>query len=81
MRTSQSFSFVGLTEAYDQFKNQFCHTLGITSGEQKLQSNKSEYYRLFDPNDPEVRAALEPLVEYDLKLYEFVSDRFWQDKL
>lgn len=76
-----NFSSVGLTEAYDHFKKQFCHTIGVTSGEQKLQSNKSEYYHLFDLADPEVRAALEPLVEFDLKLYEFVSDRFWQDKL
>ena len=75
------FSSVGLTEAYDHFKNQFCHSIAITSGEQKLQSNKSEHYQLFDLAEPDVKAALRPLVEYDLKLYKFVSTRFWQDKV
>ena len=70
---------VGLTEAYDRFKTQFCDSIGIVSKEQKLQSNKSEYYRLFELSKPEVRSALFPLVEFDLKLYQFVSERFWQE--
>ena len=73
------FRSVGLTEAYDRFKTQFCDSIGIVSKEQKLQSNKSEYYRLFELSKPEVRTALFPLVEFDLKLYQFVSERFWQE--
>ncbi|MGI9537584.1 MAG: hypothetical protein ACR2PB_10960 [Desulfocapsaceae bacterium] len=76
-----NFSSVGLTEAYNHFKKQFCHSIGVAPGEQKLQSNKSEYYQLLDLADPKVKAALQPLVNYDLKLYEFVSARFWQNKI
>lgn len=73
------FSSVGLTEAYDHFRLKICESLGIDSVEQELQSNKSEYYRLFDLTDTEVRDGLRPLVEYDLQLYQFVTSRFWPE--
>ncbi len=75
------FQSIGLTEAYDSFKEQFCQIIGVEAVEQKLQSNKSAYYRLFDLADQAIRAVLLPLVQYDLKLYEFVSERFWKIKI
>ena len=73
------FSSVGLTEAYERFKKQFCDSVVITPAEQKLQSNKAEHYQLFDLADSKVRSALRPLVEFDLQLYETVSANFWQN--
>lgn len=73
------FSSVGLTECYEQFRTRFCESIGVVSAEQTLKSNKSEYYRLFDLTDPDIRETLQPLVECDLTLYEHVTDRFgWE---
>ncbi len=69
------FRAVGLTEAYDRFREQFCDIIGVTDTEQTLRSNRSAEYRLFDLSDQPVRQVLRPLVAYDMKLYEFVSER------
>lgn len=69
------FRAVGLTEAYDRFRKQFCDFIGITDAEQTLRSNRSDTYRLFDLSDHSVRQSLLPLVQYDMGLYEFVSKR------
>lgn len=72
------FSLVGLTEGYDQFLEVVCRTIGIPTRSQDLQSNKSDYYHLFDHSDGDIKTAFLPLVHYDLKLYELVSKKFWQ---
>lgn len=71
------FRSVGLTEAYDAFRDQFCEDQGLALQTQNLQSNKSGYYRLFDLSNQMIRDALEPLVAYDLDLYHYVSKQFW----
>jgi hypothetical protein len=69
------FRAVGLTEAYDRFREQFCDIIGVNDGKQALRSNRSPEYRLFDLSDQSVCQALHPLVDYDMRLYEFVSAR------
>ena len=73
------FSSVGLTESYERFKNRFCESIGVVSSEQKVLSNKSAYYQLFDLGDQDIRKALRPLVQFDLQLYDYVSSRFWPE--
>ena len=70
---------VGLTEAYDAFRDRFCKDLGLEPQAQNLQSNRSASYRLFDPGSDTVRDALRPLVVFDLELYACVSERFWRE--
>ena len=78
-RNTSRFSSVGLTETYERFKDQFCESIGVSSSEQKLQSNKSDDYQLFDLSDQNIREALAPLVRFDLQLYDHVSSRFWPE--
>lgn len=73
------FSSVGLTENYERFKDRFCESIGVNSSEQKLQSNKSDYYHLFDLSDQNIHEALAPLVQFDLKIYDYVSSQFWPE--
>ena len=73
------FNSVGLTESYERFKNNFCESIDVSSSTQTLQSNKSDYYRLFDLSDQNIREALTPLVQFDLKLYDHVSSQFWPE--
>ena len=73
------FSSVGLTESYERFKNRFCDSIGVSLSEQKLQSNKSDYYQLFDLSDQHIREALAPLVQFDLHLYDRVASQFWSE--
>jgi hypothetical protein len=70
---------VGLTEQYDRFRECFCSHLGLPALEQPLKSNISQSYRLFDPADQRIRSALYPLVAFDLRLYHYVEQIFWQD--
>ncbi|MBT8329344.1 MAG: hypothetical protein KJN87_06520 [Desulfofustis sp.] len=73
------FISVGLTETYECFKDSFCELIGVSSAEQKLQSNKSDYYQLFDLADQHIREVLAPLVQFDLYLYDYVSTQFWPE--
>jgi len=72
------FCSVGLTEAYDAYRDRFCDDLGLAYQRQDLQSNKSAFYRLFDTSDHMIRDALAPLVMFDLDLYDHVSRQFWK---
>jgi hypothetical protein len=73
------FSSVGLTETYERFKDRFCESISVSPTEQRLQSNKSEYYQLFDLSDQDICEALAPLVQFDLRLYDHVSSQFWPE--
>jgi hypothetical protein len=73
------FSSVGLTETYERFKDRFCGSISVSPTEQKLKSNKSEFYQLFDLSDQHTREALAPLVRFDLHLYDHVSSQFWPE--
>ena len=70
---------MGLTESYERFKDRFCESISVVSSAQKVVSNKSEYYQLFDLGDQDIREALRPLVQFDLQLYDYVSSRFWPE--
>ncbi|MCG6931940.1 MAG: hypothetical protein LJE64_15420 [Desulfofustis sp.] len=72
------FRSIGLTEAYDAFRDRFCEDLGLDPQSQDLRSNRSASYRLFDLGRPAVREVLRPLVVHDLDLYAYVSEQFWQ---
>ncbi len=72
------FTSVGLTESYDRFREHFCAFIGVAADKQTIQANKSKQYRLFDLADSGVREIVLPLVQYDLKLYEFVENSFWR---
>ena len=73
------FSSVGLTESYERFKNRFCESIGVSPAEQRLRSNKSDFYHLFDVSDHSIREALAPLVRFDLRLYDCVSSQYWPE--
>lgn len=72
------FCSVGLTENYDSFRSRFCEDLGLEFHKQELQSNKSSFYRLFELSDQAIREALQPLVTFDLSLYDYVLEQFGQ---
>ena len=69
------FKFIGITEQYQQFLDLFCATYQIVSTGQQERLNRSESSKLFDFHDPTIRSILNPLVEFDLRLYQSVLER------
>lgn len=66
------FKIVGTTEKYDQFVDKVCEVYHI----EKIKPaafNKSPGQKLFLFDNPEIRSILNPLVESDLLLYDFIS--------
>ena len=68
------FKLVGTTEKYDEFTAAFCSLYDIGSPARGERFNESRSQRLFDCDDPSARSRLLPLVQYDLRLYEFVAN-------
>lgn len=71
------FSLVGLTEAYDQFLGRFCSLVGLPFQQQSSKSNRADSYRLFDPENDQIRTAFASLITYDQRLYQLVKEKFW----
>ncbi len=73
-----AFYCIGFTEQYDDFVREFCRKLQLqkirrVKGQKYL--NKSKSAPLFDLGDPEILAAIHPLIESDLKLYSLVQNQ------
>jgi len=66
------FRIIGMTERYDRFIDAVCSTYRI---EKTLPPvfNKASGNRLFFPEDTKIRAALNPLMQYDLLLYDWID--------
>ncbi|MGI9536744.1 MAG: hypothetical protein ACR2PB_06725 [Desulfocapsaceae bacterium] len=70
-----SFVLIGLTERYDRFVNTFKKLNGLKSLPHSPPMNISTSASLFDISNDEVRKVLQPLVQADLILYDFVADK------
>ncbi|MDX9897159.1 MAG: hypothetical protein RBS34_17055, partial [Desulfofustis sp.] len=64
---------IGLTESYDRFRDRFCRDLGLPPQPQSVQANRAQHYRLFDPGRTITREILDPLIRFDLQLYEYAA--------
>jgi len=64
------FKKIGLTEKYDQFVEEFCDIYNLSHTRQEEPLNRSKHTRLYNPEDEEMKERLEPLVQYDLLLYD-----------
>lgn len=69
------FSAIGLTEQYEEFQNIFCNQQAITPPEKEKSLNRSRFAPLYDTNDPQIREVVNPLIKYDLDLYNHVKNR------
>jgi hypothetical protein len=67
------FKTIGLTESFNQYTGEFCDFYGITQKPVTSVHNPSKVKPLFDINDPASRAAIEPLVQYDIALYDEIA--------
>ena len=70
------FTDIGLTEDYEGFLKRFCKRHGLTYIKQKVPLNRSKYQKLYDIEDPEMQQILDPLIKYDLRLYEAARRQF-----
>ncbi len=77
--TIDQFKLVGLTEHYDRYLKRLCHDLQLPPQVQAERSNKSDSYKLFDHSLPSTKNALHPFVEVDLKIYQYIVEKFWSD--
>lgn len=77
--TIDQFELVGLTEFYDKYLNRYCNELQLPPQVQAERLNKSDSYKLFDHSLPSTKNALHPLVEVDLKIYQYIVEKFWSD--
>lgn len=75
VETVQRFTAIGLTEHYDHFQNRFCRHLGVPTQQQTPRSNRSQRYRLFDGDNPEIVKVIDPLVCFDRRLYDLIARR------
>ncbi len=69
------FSLIGLTERYREFLEQFGQRYRISPVPENSRLNRSAAPPLFDIAHPDNRAALLPLVRYDLELYRHLQNR------
>ena len=75
-QTIKHFRLIGLTERYDQFRDQFCKDLGLQSQLQTLRVNRAENYSLFDPGRSSTRRIVDPLIRFDCQLYELIASQW-----
>ncbi len=67
------FSEIGLTEQYESFVQRFCTTHELPFIKQATVLNRSKFRPLYDVNEPEMQRLLNPLVRFDLRLYEMAQ--------
>ncbi|BDD87891.1 hypothetical protein [Desulfofustis limnaeus] len=77
--TMQRFHQIGLTESYDRFRDRFCRDLGLPPQPQSVQANRAQHYRLFDPARTVTWEILDPLIRFDLQLYEYAASHLAAD--
>ncbi|OGP57951.1 MAG: hypothetical protein A2V65_10975 [Deltaproteobacteria bacterium RBG_13_49_15] len=66
------FKIIGLTEKFDQFIDTVCSVYRIEKIKPTV-FNRSSGRNLFSYDNPEIRSILNPLVESDLLLYDFIT--------
>ena len=69
----KSFNLIGTTEKYELFLNQFVKLHKLKKTETSRQLNRSKSEPLYDTAAPDVREILQPLVGYDLRLYNHIN--------
>ena len=70
------FTDVGLTEKYEEFLKRFCLRHDLKYIKQESLYNRSRFRALYDITEVEMQRLLEPLVAYDLQLYEAAAEIF-----
>ena len=70
------FKLIGVTEQFETFCNDFIALNNLVTSFESGKLNRSRSEPLFDSNNPEIRQALFPLVEYDLMLYDHVKNSY-----
>ncbi len=74
IKNTKNFNMIGTTEKYELFLNHFVEMHQLKKIEKSRQLNRSKSEPLYDTADPGVREVLEPLVGYDLRLYNHIND-------
>jgi hypothetical protein len=64
------FKTIGLTENFNAYTGEFCDFYNIRQKPVTSVHNPSRVTPLFDISDHSTRSAIEPMVQYDLQLYE-----------
>ena len=71
--------FVGISEYSKESQARLISILGLKSTSREVKSNVNAYDYGLNVHDSEIAAALMPLVQFDLKLYEIAKARFLMD--
>ena len=79
MENKIQFKSIGITEAFSSYTRQVCDNYDLHFAEQKISYNLSTVKPLFDLSDQTTRKILEPLVKFDLLLYQSIKQT-WRDK-
>ena len=66
------FKTIGLTEDFGHYTGEFCDYYRIEQKPITSVHNPSRVRPLFDVNDPDTLAAIEPMVRYDRQLYQAI---------
>jgi len=64
------FKTIGLTEKFNDYTGEFCDFYKIRQKPVTSVHNPSKVTPLFDINQSKIREAIEPMVHYDLQLYD-----------
>ena len=73
MENKHRFKAIGITEKLQAFSRQVCLNHNLTYVKQKVNYNPSGIKPLYDLSDQTIREILQPLVKYDLLLYDSIK--------
>lgn len=76
IKNLQHLHYIGISEYSKESQNQLMSLVGLNRGKPEAKVNINFYDYGLNLNETEVIDALEPLVKYDLKLYEIAKSRF-----
>ena len=69
----EKFDLVGTTEQFPDFLTEFLKMSGINYQPERKRRNSSILKPLFDIEDPEVQKIIDPLIRFDLLLYQKIA--------
>lgn len=72
------FRAIGITEEFDHFQEFYCRENRLPPPAPTPPLNRSRHKPLYNHQDPLYREVVKPLVETDLLLYNFVTQKYWR---
>jgi hypothetical protein len=73
LENKRRFKAIGITENLQSFSRRVCLNHNLTYVKQKVNYNPSGIKPLYDLSDPTLRKILQPLVKFDLPLYDSIK--------